>query len=257
MNQNPYAAPQSRVVTASMPGAGLLEQPLALPSSAAFDWLRKGWRMFLLAPGIWVLMALLAGLGYAFFVMIPFGGLVVQALMPIVLAGFYVGADRLNFGESLDLAQISAGFSRHPGPLALVGVISGLVQFAIMLPLAFGLIAIGEGYGDGNGLFANGDALFVTMLVAIVAMTLVLFLVSLLTWFAPLLIAIDHQDLIQALRLGFRGCRRNVAPILLLATVTISVLLGLLLTLGLGYLVVLPWYCCVSYVAYRQIFFGD
>lgn len=257
MNQNPYAAPQSRVESVSAPGNVLLENPVAVPADAALSWLTKGWAMFRLAPGVWILMALLAGLGYVFVAIIPFGGFVVQALMPIVLASFYLGADRLNFGESLDVAQISAGFSRNPGALAVIGILSGLIQLVVMLPLAFGLIMIGDGLGEQGGQMAGGSALTATVVAVSVAMFLILILVSLATWFAPMLIAINNLDVVHALRLGWRGCRRNLAPILLLAAISISVLLGLVLTMGFGFLVVMPWYCCVSYVAYRQIFFGD
>lgn len=253
MDQNPYAAPQSRVESVFAPGTALLEHPVALPADAALSWLTKGWAMFRLAPLIWILMALLAGLGYVFVAFIPFGGFIVQILMPIVLASFYLGADRLNFGESLDVAQISAGFSRNPGPLAVVGILSGLIQLVVMLPLAFGMIMI----GDQSGLLASGSTWSTALAGVALVMLLAMVLVSLATWFAPMLIAIDNLDVVHAIRLGWRGCRRNLAPILLLAAISILVLLGLVLTLGFGYLVVMPWYCCASYVAYRQIFFGD
>lgn len=257
MDQNPYAAPQAPVVSQLNPGGGLLETPQALGMNASLSWLSKGWQMFMLAPGVWVLMALLFGFGYLFMAFIPFGGFLIQIAMPIVLAGFYTGADRLNFGEPLEVAQITAGFSRHPGPLATVGVLSTVLQLVLGLPLAFVMIFYGDSMSGSSFGLSGYDALMAMMVSFGVLMFLVMVAVSLATWFAPMLIALDHRDALAAIRLSWRGCMRNLGAIVLLMMVSLLVLLGLVLTLGLGYLVVMPWYCCASYVAYRQIFYGD
>lgn len=258
MTQNPYAAPQSQVAQPNAaPNGVLLDPPKACDAGAALSWLSKGWTLFMQAPGPWVLMALLFLVGYLFIAFIPMGGLIIQILLPMVMAGWYIAADKLNFGEDISVGMMFEGFSRNAAQLALVGLIGFLLQLVlaivVLIPvfLVFGLSLFGSGKPD----FGTGSVIAI----AVIGLVFLVgsYLIALAAWFAPMLVAMNDMDAVSAVKLSFSAGMRNLGATIVMAILMILLMFGAILTIGLGFLVVMPLLAAASYAAYREVFYGD
>ena len=72
--------------------------------------------------------------------------------------------------------------------------------------------------------------------------------------FAPALIVMHDVTAVEAMKLSFTGCLRNILPFLLYGLV--AMLLGIIAAIpfGLGFLVLMPVLTASIFAAYRQIF---
>ncbi len=259
MNQNPYAAPQSQVEVTTHINGDLLDTPQAREIGAAFNWLSKGWTLFMQAPGAWVLMALIFFACYLMVSFIPMGGLIIQILLPMVLAGLYLGADKLNFGEDIAVGQMFEGFSRNAGQLAMIGLIGFVMQLVLVIALivpfllVFGFSMFTSG-GDKPDIGAGSIVLLALLGLLAMAGS---FLIAMATWFAPMIVAINNLEAVAAVKLSYQGGIRSFGACFVFGLVAMLLMVISIFTLGLGLLVLFPVMCTSSYVAYREIFYGD
>ena len=76
-------------------------------------------------------------------------------------------------------------------------------------------------------------------------------------WFAPALVILNDVGPVEAMKLSFRACLRNIWPYLIYGLVWIPILIIAVIPLGLGLLVVYPAMMASIYVAYRDILIED
>lgn len=276
MTDNLYAAPQSPLEPPRPLDAGFHEEPLARGAGAGMSWLGKGWNLFMRAPAPWLLLGLAAfGCFLVFIViaMIPILGALVQMVVqlgmvfagPILLAGFYMTADRSNRGETIEFGQFFDGFRSNIGQLLMVGLLNFavsivfsivlIVMFAIVIGVTVGFAAL-TGQNDGAAPAFGVAAIVLISLVALFAIAVGL-VINLLFWFAPMLVAMNGMTAVDAIKLGWRAGRKNLGGYLVFCLLAFLVVLGGYITCGLGLLVALPVLACSSYSAYREIFYGD
>lgn len=230
-----------------------LPAPRRVPAGRAFDWLAAGWRMFIAQPFEWILVGL--GLFVALLVLglIPLlGQISVVVLLQIMVGGMLYAASRRAHGQRIALRDFFEGFRRHPGNLALVGLI-----FSVSLIAAAMVLLLGAGGGLLSGLlFGRAVAAGVVAAVAAIAAAtffLLWFLMLLALWFAPALIMFANVAPLEAMRLSLRACLLNIAPMLLLGLiVSVASVLGLAVVLGL--LVLLPVVMGAAWTAYAEVF---
>ena len=77
--------------------------------------------------------------------------------------------------------------------------------------------------------------------------------VAMAIWFAPALIALNGMSAIDAMKLSFKACWVKIIPFLVYGLVLIGLSLLALLTLGLGYIVLLPVIYISYYTSYREV----
>lgn len=259
MNHNPYAAPQSQVELPTSPNGDMLDPPMERGIGAAFSWLSKGWALFMAAPGIWILMGLIFIFGYLIVAFLPFvGGIAAAILMPMMLAGLYVAADKLNFGEGASIGDLFEGFSRQPAQLALIGVASILMQLVLVviliIPVLLLVFAAGAASGGGS---EPGPMVIVGIAVIVLIAMAGSYVIGLATWFPPMMVAIHNMETVPAIKLSYAGGMRNLGATIVFGLLAVLLMFVGVLTVGLGLLVVVPWLAAASYAAYREIFFGD
>jgi len=76
-----------------------------------------------------------------------------------------------------------------------------------------------------------------------------------LFWFAPTLIVLnDEIGIIEALKLSFMGCLKNILPFLIYGIVGFILMVLATIPLGLGWLVLAPVFLGTVYVGYKDIF---
>ena len=72
-------------------------------------------------------------------------------------------------------------------------------------------------------------------------------------WFAPALVVLNDMSAIDAMKLSFKACLANIVPFLIYGLVLVGLSILALLTLGLGYLVLLPVIYITYYTSYREV----
>jgi hypothetical protein len=216
----------------------------ARPAASGWGWIKQAWAQFRQQPRVWLAAVALVYLVSFVLSLVPVvGSLVSMILGPVFAGGLMLGAQSQQRGGPLRVGVAFDGFSRNGGQLALVGALylAGLVVVFV----AAGLVAMAAGSVTASSLealssndpeivaAAMGPGLILFFLIAM------LFLVPLLMlyWFAPALVALDGMSAVEAMRVSFFGCLKNIVPFLVyglgwfVILVAFSLLFGLLTAL--------------------------
>lgn len=73
-------------------------------------------------------------------------------------------------------------------------------------------------------------------------------------WFAPALVLFHDMKALDAMRLSFSACLRNVLPFLIYGVISAVLLVLAMIPLGLGLLVMIPTMTASLYISYKDIF---
>ncbi len=246
------------------PGAreDVLYAPRSVSAGRGWSWIGDAWDLFKQAPGGWIGASVLFYLIVIALSLVPLiGGLATTIIGPMMIAGLIIGAHALHNGEEFSVGLLFAGLSRKPRPLALVGVVYLLLTIVTMIIVMaiFTLMIAGSemmasatlmGPSNMDAMFAS-PAFLLPMLVAMlmgIALTMAMF-------FAPALVALNDVPVLQAFKLSFMGCLKNILPFLLYGlTAMVMFMLGAL-PFMLGLLLVVPVLMITFYTAYRDIFY--
>lgn len=262
MTTNPYEAPKSDVVDYQPPNdlGGFVDSPRACAAGRGAAWFGEGWELFARNPALWIgIVLVFAGVMFAA-AMVPFLGMLAQNIVfPILSAGVVVGCDALRRGQPLEFSHLFAGFSHNSGPLVLLGVIYAVAVLAIAL-LSFvptiGLIGgmAMMGSGDEEALLA---AVGLPLLLGLLLMMALLTPMIMAIWFAPALVMLNDKQPIEAMRLSFFACLRNILPFLIFSLIGLLLAVVATIPLALGWLVLGPWFYTSNFCAYRDIFYAE
>ncbi len=215
-----------------------------------WDWIRRGFALFRLAPGIWVGIVVIYALIQMLANIVPLGGLVMQLIGPVFVAGILYGCRDLEGGKELELGHLFAGF-RGPrvGPLILLGLFMLLLIVAMAAVMGgFAALALGGVDMQSGDIGLNG--LFSLLLIGLVLIVPVLMAV----WFAPQLVALRGLDPLPAIKASFAGCARNLGPLTVYGLLLIPLSLLAMIPLGLGLLVLVPTVMAANYCSYVDIY---
>ncbi len=216
-----------------------------------FDYFRKDWLAWIGVLIIFFIITLVASL-------IPVVNLLFNIVVPIFFGGLMIGCRDQDQGASFNIAHLFAGFSNNPGQYLLLGllyfvgiIIVGVLTIILMIVMLGGMEFITElQSGDIDALIANSVNILLAVLIGL------LFYLPLLMaiWFAPALIALENQSVLDAMRNSFRGCLVNVMPFLLYGLIGLVFSILATIPLMLGWLVLTPMIIASIYIAYRDIF---
>jgi len=242
------------------------EFPLAAPPFAAhtrdvdvaacFDWLRQGWAMFLLNPGIWIGTAILLLVMLMAISIVPlFGQIAAHLLVPLFGAGMVQICRRLDRGEQPEISDLFAGFRHNAGQLVMVGVFFAISVFAIAF-IAFLLVSGGILGGTVTGRVGGfGIAMGGVMLAGLLVMVLSIPIIM-ATWYAPFLVFIHDMHALPAMKASFAAGYRNLLPTVIFGIFLVVALFFAMLPLGLGMVLLLPVFSGAVYASYRDVFVG-
>lgn len=270
---NPYQAPQAALIDEAPydeDGRQILEEPRKRPASAGMDWVKHAWELFKGAPMTWILMFVIFFCIMIFasiLTLIPLLGLLIQigiSLMAgVMMAGFVKAAQEQDEGSGAEIGHLFAGFQDRLGQLALLGLLYFGASIVVMIPgiiiifLAGGLpLMMGmEAGGDPSDLAAGMSML--GFLLGFLVMMALFIPVIMAYWFAPALVLLDDYDAIDAMKLSFKACWRNMIPFLIYGLVAMGLLFLGILPFGLGLLIVWPILVIVYYTSYKDILVQD
>lgn len=224
---------------------------------ACFDWLRQGWAMFLVNPGIWIgTTVLLLVMLMAISIVPLFGQIAAHLLVPLFGAGMFRICRRIAANEEPEIADLFAGFRHGAGDLVMVGVFFAAGIFGIAF-IAFLLVSGGVLGGVVTGKVAGyGIALGGVMLAGL--MVLVLSTpVIMATWYAPVLVMFHNMKPLDAMKASFAAGARNWLPMCIFGVFLVVALFFAMLPVGMGLLLLLPVFSGAVYASYRDIFVGS
>ncbi len=211
--------------------------PLALDScsvTAPFSWISNGFGLFKSAPMFWVGWTFLFGIISFILNIIPLIGVVLSSVFSgITYAFMALGAHRVSHNEELTFSDVMADLKPN---MLLVGILN-ILYGVLVAGITFGAFAIaGDNYMMGVGI-----------------VTIAMIAIAFAFLFAPMLIAVNHLSLPDALKMSFIGCVKNIVPLVLYLILSIVLFILGIIPLGLGLLVVMPLLVLATYQAYSEI----
>ena len=217
---------------------------------------------------MWVaLCIILVAISYVL-IKIPYFGIVLNLILPVFVGGLMLGCKSLQNGGELEIAHLFACFRKNPSELIALGGVNlvGLILISIVVKLLGGealdaMLAGGEGsldveimakYGNQALLaFLAGLALYVPLAMAL--------------WLSPVLVALHDTKVIDALKLSFIACLKNIPPFLVYGVIVLVLQVFVVLLLGvmsisltkrltISLIVMLPVLLPALYINYKDIF---
>lgn len=252
---NPYAQPTADLETPSEEGEFVLVDPQKISASGGIDWIKEGFYYFKQAPLGWIGMMLLFLVITIVLSIIPFVSIVVNIINPVFVAGFMIACYRLSQGEPFDFKDLFAGFKKNFSRLAAVGLIY-LISIIVVVAITFGIMFVVVGQEQMATLAQAPDpsALGIPFLILFLAILGLMSAVIMAYIFAPALVVMHDVTAVEAMKLSFKGCMRNILPFLLYGIVALLLSVLAIIPFGLGMLILMPVMTASLFAAYRQIF---
>ena len=261
---NPYATPESPLTTGNPIQAGLLTEPRKVSADRGWGWIADGFGLFKLDPWIWILNSLILLVILFLLGLLPFlGSIASQILYPVFLGGLMLGCYALDTGDRLKVEHLFAGFKNNAGSLAAVGglYILGSLAIGIIVMLLIFLLGGRDIFGligaIQSGAQPNPQETIQLAYLGIIAVLIGLALIVPLlmaTWFAPALVILHSLGAVEAMKLSFRGCLRNIMPFLIYGLIALVLMVLAIIPVLLGLLVLLPTLVASTYIGYKNIF---
>lgn len=223
------------------------------------QWIADGFNLFAKNAGMWIVLAVLLFIGVVVVALIPLlGGLALAVLWPVLVAGLLLGCRALDNGQPLEIQHLWAGFQSGDRlmPLILVGV-AYLVASVVIMGIAFaaiGVPALQSIRAGGSPDLGAVLALMGSMLIGLLIALALLVPVMMALWFAPPLILFNNMGAVDAMKLSFAACLRNIVPFLIYGVIAFILNIVAAIPFGLGYLVLIPVMVCSLYVSYKDVF---
>lgn len=220
-------------------------------------WWSEAWALFMKNPGMWVVFGLILLVIYIVVSFVPFIGTLAAALLtPVFMGGWMLATRKLEQGGSLEPADLFLGFKEHLNPLMVLGALTLAATFVIGLivgAMGFGA-ALGAGAGaamqSAGGMMAAAGMGVMAMLIGLALMVPV----SMALWFAPALVVFSGKPPVDAVRISFAACLRNIMPFLVFGVLYFVAAIVASIPMGLGWLVLLPVSFLTLHTTYRDIF---
>lgn len=253
---NPYASPTADGTSVTQPNEFPLHDPVARPISHGWIWIAQGFNLFKQDWTNWLVICVVGFIIIVATGLIPIANLINFFLTYVWMGGLFLGCKALHDGQKISIAYLFAGFKReYLLPLVLLSLLMFVLYF-VVIAAAFGTVAANlfMNAGDPDAFMSHLMQNPMEFLLAF-TITLALFVpIMMAGWFAPLLMVLHKVPLLQALKMSFLGCLKNVLPFLLYGLVLFVLLLIGALPLLLGLLVVVPLIYCSMFCAYLDIF---
>ncbi len=261
---NPYQQPKAELLEGvEQASFGAITQSRRTPFGHGATWLADAWRMFTLNWGLWlagVLVVMLIAMAIGF---IPLIGTLAGPLMnPVLYAGIFIVARKMDAGQSVDFGDFFYGFQNRTGTLIGFGAINLLL--AIVFMVVIGVLAWAILGSDFSAMMSAVDADSVPQanpqfalnlaLVGLIALAVMVPWMALI-WFAvPLLVLDDSMTIGRAMSLSFSGCLKNILPMFLYGLLATVLVVAALIPLMLGLLVVMPLMFISLYTSLKDIY---
>jgi uncharacterized membrane protein len=233
--------------------------PRTVSAGNGWTWIADGFSLFTKNAVMWVVLAVVLIVCVVVINLIPLlGGLAFSLLWPVLVGGLLLGCRALDNGQPLELPHLFAGFQSGDRLQHLI-IVGAVYLVATIVALAIVVAAIGVpalqalragGSPGGGAVMSMIGTFFLGLLIALALMVPVMMAM----WFAPPLILFNNMAAMDAMKLSFSACLRNIVPFLLYGVIAFVLNIIAAIPFGLGYLVLLPVLVCSLYAGYKDIF---
>ncbi|RTZ65712.1 MAG: hypothetical protein DSZ29_03890 [Aquificaceae bacterium] len=265
-SENPYAPPTSHVEDINAEGTDLIlaASPKSNSAGAAWAWIKSGFASFKASPLFWIINMIIMFIIMVLFGLIPvLGSVATSVLNPVFMGGLMIGTYAIAKGQKMTVGHLFAGFQKHAGALLTVGALY-LLGIIVLLLLTAVIAYMTGGFDSFSTLAAaqaggNPDpaeimAAYGSLKIAGLFYLILLFPLMFIVIFAPALVVFHDMKALAAMKLSFKGCVKNILPLIIwFVLIVIFMILGAI-PLGLGLLIVFPMITASTYAAYRMIF---
>ena len=210
-----------------------------VPASNAWAWIVSGFELFKANPAMWIIILVIYLAIIIPVSLVPVIGSVLSTLLaPVFAAGMMWGCKALAHQQDLEINHLFDGFKKNTSQLIAVGGIYMMcllmIAVSVVLSLDSGTIAMLRAGQELSPEQAN-----VIVMPILIAM---LFIVPILMayWYAPILVGLNNLSAIQAMKLSFVACLKNMLPFLLYGLIFMLLLVAAIIPFGLGLLIAVP-----------------
>lgn len=256
-SRDPFAPPRANLEEAG--SSGDFHDPVSVPASHGWHWIKQGFSMVFASPGAWIGITLLFMVMYTVLNLIPLVNFLVALVIAVFTGGFMIGAHEQDNGGRFTIGHLFAGFSNKFGPLFLVGVLYliGMIAVFVVMGLVMSVLFSATANLSGSESELAAQLLTSPVMWLPVLLALALWVPLLMAyWFAPALVVLDDVSALSAMGMSFRACLKNILPFLLYGLVAMVLFLLGVLPVLLGLLIVVPAIIASVYTSYRDIFRG-
>ncbi len=222
-----------------------------------WQWIVTGFLLFRRFPVVWILLCTTLLLIAATLALIPVAGQFIFTLLsPVFLAGLMIGCRTLEKGGQLELSHLLAGFRHATTPLITIG---GIYLVGQVLIFGIAMLIGGETMRDlliaGRRVDENElqEVMSSSLSALLVALTLSIPLMM-AAWFAPLLVIFRNLPPLEAMRLSFYACVKNIVAFQIYAFFLVVLTAIAAFPYGLGLFVLVPTLFASIYASYQDIF---
>lgn len=238
-------------MTESSPAQSLAVRQVPIANAVA--WIVNGFVLFKANPVMWIILLVIYLAIMIPVSMLPVLGSVVSTLLaPVFAAGMMSGCRALVNKQDLEINHLFEGFKRNTTQLITIGGIYMLCLLfvAVMVVSSLDKETV-ELLVQGQDLSPEqADAMLMPILIAL----LLLIPVLMAYWFAPVLAGLNNLSAVDAMKLSFAACLKNVLPFLLYGLIFMVLLILAIIPYGLGLLVVVPMMMTSLYSSYVDVF---
>lgn len=224
-----------------------------LPIGSAWNWIVSGFNLFRANPAMWIILLVIYLAIMIPVSMLPVIGSAVSTLLaPVFAAGMMWGCQALTKNQDLEINHLFEGFKHNTSQLVTVGGIYmiSLLFIAVVVVLALDKETV-ELLVKGKDLTPEqADGILMPILVALLLMMPVL----MAYWFAPVLAGLHDLSAVDAMKLSFAACLKNMLPFLLYGLIFMALLVVAIIPFGLGLIVVVPMMMTSLYSSYADVF---
>jgi len=224
-----------------------------VPIGNAWAWVVNGFNLFKANPAMWIILLVIYLAIMIPVSMLPVIGSVVSTLLaPVFAAGMMWGCQALVRNQDLEINHLFEGFKHNTSQLVAVGGIYmvSLLFIAVIIVLALDKDTV-ELLVKGKDLSPEqADGILLPILIAM------LFIMPVLMayWFAPILAGLHNLSAVDAMKLSFAACLKNMLPFLLYGLIFMVLLIIAIIPVGLGLVIVVPMMMTSLYTSYTDIF---
>jgi len=226
-------------------------------------WFACGWRLFKGNWGNWLLMTLVMMVMLLLMSLVPLlGSLAAMLLAPVMLGGWFKAARTAEQGGNAEVSMLFSAFGdrRERNSLLVIGLLQILVQVVagglVMITMGSQLTGISSMANPGHPAMSMDPAqLFSPMiLIGFLLMLVLMALVSMAFAFALPLVVLDGRPPVEALKLSFSGCWRNLGALAVFGLIYMLLVVIASIPFGLGLLILIPVTVLALYCGYREVY---
>jgi hypothetical protein len=224
-----------------------------VPIGNAWAWVVNGFTLFKANPAMWIILLVIYLAIMIPISMLPVIGSVVSTLLaPVFAAGMMWGCQALVKNQDLEINHLFEGFKRNTSQLITIG---GIYMVSLLFVAVIVVLALDKETAEllvqGKDLSPEqADAMLMPIMIAL----LLIMPVLMAYWFAPVLAGLHNLSAVEAMKLSFSACLKNMLPFLLYGLIFMVLLIIAIIPFGLGLVVVVPMMMTSLYSSYADVF---